>query len=329
MCNTKFKIIILSIQFLFILNSKGQVDWTKDDRTNLYSEYFAKLSKYSSLTYEQKESISLCCLENTTKSYTKKDFNSKIDIEISRIYESILSQCSNNIGVTLGVPTEEKIETSETELSWDKESKIQLEKDLNSKLEEYSFLKDEQLATLTLCYINKTTEKYTRKEYNEMIEIELKQHQNTTLSKCATLNDIILEKPKEIIPTNEQVFSKISLTGTWNTDDNYSIMFYDNNTFTKQFKSNLYTDNGMFIKNDKSTGDWFFDESSGIITLIEHYTLQDIKVFKTNEYNYVSTSKFKFLNLTTDFFKLQFVEGTRCCNSSDKSLQSVISAIKE
>lgn len=65
------------------------------------------LGKYRNISEEQKESISLCYLDEVTKKYTKQDFQSKIEIEIKRIKEAIINQCTKNLGIELSI--EEKI----------------------------------------------------------------------------------------------------------------------------------------------------------------------------------------------------------------------------
>ena len=74
--------------FILLITSSisfGQLEWTKDDRSNLFSEFTSKLGAYKTLSSEQKESIALCGLDAITAKYTKKDFNAKIDIEVERI----------------------------------------------------------------------------------------------------------------------------------------------------------------------------------------------------------------------------------------------------
>ena len=126
--------LILLLFCAVSLNCLSQNDWTKDDRNNLYDEYLGSLTKHKNLTSEQKETIGLCCLDATTTKYTKKDFTSKIEIEVKRIHESIIGQCAKNMGVTLDVQTietEQKTVVSSPE--WTREDKEQFS--INSKYE--------------------------------------------------------------------------------------------------------------------------------------------------------------------------------------------------
>lgn len=69
---------------LIVTNSFAQLyEWSKEDRNNLYSECYNSISKFN-ITSEQKESLSLCYLEEITKSFTKREYQSKIEIEIKK-----------------------------------------------------------------------------------------------------------------------------------------------------------------------------------------------------------------------------------------------------
>lgn len=98
---------IIAISIALNCFSQTQSKWTKEDRNNLYGDCMNSVSVYSSVSKDQKETICLCYIEELTKKYTKEDFNAKIDIELKRILEAILSQCSKNIGVDLVVKKEE------------------------------------------------------------------------------------------------------------------------------------------------------------------------------------------------------------------------------
>jgi hypothetical protein len=96
------KKITFLISLAITINFTAQTaNWTKDDRNNLYSDCMSYATKYKSISDEQKESICLCYLDETTKKYTKGDFESKIDIELKRLKDAMLTQCAKNIGVDL------------------------------------------------------------------------------------------------------------------------------------------------------------------------------------------------------------------------------------
>jgi len=93
---------LLIISLILSVNGIAQTgEWKKEDRNALYAECMSLLESHGSLTNEQKESISLCYLEEITKKYTKKDLDAKIDIEIKRIQDAVIVTCAKNIGVNL------------------------------------------------------------------------------------------------------------------------------------------------------------------------------------------------------------------------------------
>ncbi len=106
----KTVIITLAATILFALTSKSQTsNWSKDDRNNLYEDCISYTTKYKTINNDQKESLCLCYLDETTKKYTKSDFEAKIEIEVKRIKEALLTQCAKNIGVDLAVQPKEPV----------------------------------------------------------------------------------------------------------------------------------------------------------------------------------------------------------------------------
>jgi hypothetical protein len=98
----KTKILTLMTFVLIGFNSFSQSNiWTKDDRNNIYNDCLSYIGKYPNLTPEQKESISICYLNELTKQYTKLDYQNKIDVEIRKIRETTLTLCAKNLGLDL------------------------------------------------------------------------------------------------------------------------------------------------------------------------------------------------------------------------------------
>ena len=125
----KKSISIIAVLTAFGLTSVAQTfDWTKDDRNNIYNDCMGYIGKYQNLTTEQKESISICYLDEITKKYSKKDYQNKIDIEIKKIRETTLTLCSKNIGIELSDQKKEepKVEPKKTETSEMKATKENL-----------------------------------------------------------------------------------------------------------------------------------------------------------------------------------------------------------
>jgi len=75
--------------------------WTKTDRSNMFEDCMGYVTKYKGLTSDQKESVSLCYLDEITKKFSRNDFQSKIEIEIKRIKDATINQCAKNLGIEL------------------------------------------------------------------------------------------------------------------------------------------------------------------------------------------------------------------------------------
>ena len=88
-------LLLLAICF----NSSAQNSWTKDERSNINNECNSYLGKFGHLSTEQKETISICYLDEITKKYTRQDYQNKIDVELRKIRETTLTLCSKNVGV--------------------------------------------------------------------------------------------------------------------------------------------------------------------------------------------------------------------------------------
>jgi hypothetical protein len=105
---TKFILLFMSI-VLIGFSCFGQSGiWTKEDRNNIYDDCMSYIGKYKNLNTDQRESISLCYLNEITKQYTKQEYQNKIDIEIKKIRESTLSLCSKNLGIDLSEQKKEE-----------------------------------------------------------------------------------------------------------------------------------------------------------------------------------------------------------------------------
>jgi hypothetical protein len=303
----------------------SQNNWTKSDRNNLYEEFIADLGKYKNLSKEQRESISLCCLESITNKFTKEVYFSKIDAELSRIQASTIDQCSKNIGVDLKLSTEINSDNNQIntiESDWTKEDKSALVKQVMKELEKFNITQNHK-ETIALCFVDETCENFTKSQFNNLIQLEMDRYINTTIERCSKKNNIDLNgKPEK--ENNPIKFSKSSLFGTWNSDQGFTITFNEDGTFVKIYKTDfIIASRYTRIENSKITGDWFLDED-GNLTLVENWVELEFKLFKTKRYSYSERSNYRITNLTEDFFKLQFVNGVTCCQESGRSqIQSI------
>ena len=90
---------IYTIAFLLIsaFAFSQNTDWSKIDRNNVFEECMSATAKYKNISKEQQESLSLCFLEEITKQYTKKEYQSKIEVEILRIHQATISHCAKTL----------------------------------------------------------------------------------------------------------------------------------------------------------------------------------------------------------------------------------------
>ena len=95
------RLIYTAYILLFTTSTWSQNEWTKIDRNNIYEEFISELQKYKTVSNDQKESIGLCCLKSITEKYSKSVYSNKIEVELKRIKESTIDQCTKNIGVEI------------------------------------------------------------------------------------------------------------------------------------------------------------------------------------------------------------------------------------
>lgn len=309
------RIINTLLIFIITLTVNGQNEWTKTDRNNLYESFLSELNAYKLVSDEQKESISLCCLETICSKYQKAVFSSKIDVELTRIKESTISQCAKNIGVVLSEKSNDDDLKKSDSKEWDRLSKEKLVKDFNRKMEEYPFLSDADKEKLSLCCINQTVNNIAKVAYDGMIEIEMKQFLSSTISKCAKSSNISLEKSPEKNVEVATTASKKNIIGTWKTDQNFTITFNENGTYIKTYKETTYSIRHNPIEGNVANGEWFLDDK-GVITLNESWTETEYKLIGEKRWKYNESAKYSFVSIREDYFKLELKEGKTCCSGS-------------
>lgn len=311
---------ILIVAILIGTFTQAQVSpWTKADRESLYNDYLSMLSKYKTVSQEQRESIALCALESTTTKYVKSDFASKIDVELKRIYESQISQCSKNIGVDLNTNTTTYIEPethsqpTNTTADWTREDKQALSKDFYIFMAQYPNITESQKEQLALCFVQKTTLLFSKGEYAKLIDLETKQHKLTTLQDCSKGTSIDLSKTvvtKQIV-TEDVIYKKQDIIGSWMAQDDVTYVFYENNTVVLFHPENSSVNqNGrlLYFRDDKTYGTYFVDEK-GVITCQLKSVMFEYKMFgKTEEYNTELSTKMKIVFTNGDYIKLKVTE---------------------
>lgn len=225
-----------------ILGISQNSNWTKESRNMVYNEIINELTPYRNLTQDQKESISLCCLEEITKKYPMVEYQTKIEIEIKRIKNSSISQCSKNIGVELQVEQEKT--NSAVQDDWTKESKNNLYSEALTFLSKYDNINQQQKESVALCISSDITSNYSKKQISEFLDVEVKKIKNDALKKCLDKFDLTLKK------NENNKLNKKSLCGCWQSYD-YSICFFETGEFE------MRSDKGFIKKRTK--GKWFLE----------------------------------------------------------------------
>jgi hypothetical protein len=318
--------LLLSLFCLITIFSFSQNEWTKDDRNTIYQDYLSILSQNKELVSDLKNTIALCAMNTTCEKYTRKDFAAKIEIELKRIQEAQLSICAKNSGVDINVQQNqsEVIPVATTD-NWTKDDKEKLAKDFNSYIAKYESLSDDQIESLSYCYIQETVANTNKNRYFEMIDVELRQHKETLITQCAKNKKINLANPV-LKEADKAIITKEFLVGSWKTDQNFTISFNVNGTFIKTFKENFYTTRYMKIENDVVNGEWFLDEK-GVLTLNETWIeLEDQLLLKTKRWSHTESGKYQFMSNSKDYFKMEFIEGQYCCQESNRTSASMVQA---
>lgn len=119
-------IALVYLMFAFLLSSNAQNNnWTKSDNENLFSDCKSYISKYNSLTDEQRESLCMCYYKEINKKYSRAEFMAMLDIEVKRIKEATISQCAKISSYELSEKKEEpKVEPKKDESVPTKENLI-------------------------------------------------------------------------------------------------------------------------------------------------------------------------------------------------------------
>ena len=114
--------ILLSIIicYSFTIFAQGNAEtWTKDAKTQLYSESMTKLTQdYPNFSEEKRENIAMCCANSIASSYSKSEFSNKMEVEIGKIKRDVLAQCVKSTGGEQQTPkAAEKVGLSKEALS--------------------------------------------------------------------------------------------------------------------------------------------------------------------------------------------------------------------
>ena len=75
--------------------------WTKAERTTLYNDCISEMKKYETPSTEQREKISICCLSEITKKYSKSAFDELLDVEAKHVIDDFIIKCSESLSIKL------------------------------------------------------------------------------------------------------------------------------------------------------------------------------------------------------------------------------------
>lgn len=246
----------VSIMLIISLISIGRIfsqetSWSKDGRSIVYTEFSDAVSPYKNLSQEQKETLSLCCLDEITKQFDQKEYQSKLDIELRRIKSAIITQCGKKLGFDLSIAQQ-----SNDVSDWNKESRSNLYNEALAVFNTYE-LSAHQREVLSLCFMNEISNNYSKSQLESMIEAEIKKVKNNAYNKCLDDNNIQL---KSI--TSKKVDTK-SISGVWQSY-NFDIYFYDTGEYEK------FMDKGL---HRKTKGKWFLEGTK--IILVHDKTIKE------------------------------------------------------
>jgi hypothetical protein len=203
--------------------------------------------------------------------------------------------------------------------NWTKEDRAILYQEYIDILNNYPNIGKDQKESIAICALNSICEKYTKSDYQSKIDIEIKRIKESTVNICAKNISIDLSNNNSSEKDKDNGLTKEALTGKWKTDVGFTIEFFTNGTFTKEFSNNFQNINRNYINNQKSSGDWILD-ASGTLYLMEKYEEKIITLFAPKIVPINSKSKINFQNFSRDSFKATIVEGEFCCGEMNKPL---------
>lgn len=96
---------------------KPKTEWTKENKSLIYNEISNFLGKYENNSQE-KDKISLCFVEEITKSYSKSELDNLIDAELKNVKNDIFKKCLESTGVKLKKITSNKLNKKSISGCW-------------------------------------------------------------------------------------------------------------------------------------------------------------------------------------------------------------------
>ncbi len=144
---------------------------------------------------------------------------------------------------------------------WTKDDRNNVFDECMSATSKYKNVNKEQQESLSLCYLDEITKKYSKKEFQAKIDIEIKRIQQATIAQCAKNIGVSLEpttdKPlelKEVVQSkskvNEGNFTRNDLVGIWR-DENSKTYFNDDATYLVKWDNGKSQGGKWWINSDR------------------------------------------------------------------------------
>lgn len=119
--------------------------------------------------------------------------------------------------------------------SWTKADKNNLYQDCMTTLTKYKNLSKDQRESISLCYFQEIIKKYTKDDFQGMIDIQVKRIQSAVITTCATNIGVNLKSTaKTSSVAGEVAISKKALVGQWVSDKLGVFTFSSDNTYKKR-----------------------------------------------------------------------------------------------
>jgi hypothetical protein len=177
---------------------------------------------------------------------------------------------------------------------WTKSDKTTIFEDFFSQVAKYSHLNKDQKETIALCALDELIKKYSKFEYQNKIDIEIRRINEATLTHCSKILNISLTPPTPVVTDtpkviatanprkiNEGNFTSAHLIGTWK-DNNSKLYFKEGNSFLMKW------DNG-----ESFSSKWWIDPNKNIV--IENYGTLEVQTFDGQTLVYKQLVKKRFL----------------------------------
>jgi len=190
---------------------------------------------------------------------------------------------------------------------WSKSDRTNVFEECMSETSKYKNLTKEQQESLGMCYLDEVTNKYSKKEYEAKIEVEINRIKQATIGLCAKNLGLTLETTKketQEIKTpsrkvNEGNFTRKDLVGIWQ-DENSKFYFNEDGTFVMKW-----------VTGESAGGTWYIDQARNIV-ISEVGTMTIISFDGTNmKYSQTYTVKknpFAKKETKTEFYNATRVE---------------------